>query len=195
VSVLSGSSQSGVVGTTLANPLVAIVKDAYGNKVAGVAVTYSDGGLGGVFQPSLPVTSNSKGQVSVTYTLPFVSKTGFPVTASSGSATPATFHETSLASTPASIATTGGNRQTATKGTQLPKALSVRVQDQYGNRVPNAMVTFSDNQAGGSFTNATPTTNSQGIASTMYTLPSVPGVWTITASINGLSVNFTETGN
>jgi hypothetical protein len=57
------------------------------------------------------------------------------------------------------------------------------------------MVTFSDNQAGGSFTNATPTTNSQGIASTMYTLPGVPGVWTITASINGLSVNFTETGN
>lgn len=195
VNILSGSSQSAVVGTTLPNPLVSLVKDAYGNKVSGAAVTYSDGGLGGVFQPSATVTSSSNGQASVTYTLPLVARNGFPITASSGSATPATFRETSLASTPASIAITAGNKQTGTAGTQLAKALSVQVKDQYGNRVPNVTVTFSDNSAGGVFTSPSATTNSQGIASTMYTLPSSPGVWTITASINGMSVNFTETGN
>ncbi len=191
--VISGNQQSGVVATTLPLPLVSKVKDAYNNNVPGASVTYADGSLGGVFQPN-PVTSDSTGLATVNYTLPHVAKTGFAVTASSGTATQATFRETSLAGQPAAIATNGGNNQTGTRGTQLPKALVAKVTDQYSNPVPNVIVTFTDNGANGTFNPPNPTTNSAGNASTMYTLPSNPGTFTITASVNGQSVNFTETG-
>jgi len=194
VSVASGSSQSGVVGTTLPLPLVSKVKDAYGNLIPNVQVTMSDAGLGGTFVPN-PATTGTNGQASSTYTLPKVAKNAFPVTASSGSATPATYHETSTAGAPFSMATTGGNKQTAKRGTTLLKSLIVTVKDQFGNGVPNVTVSFSDNGAGGSFSSATAVTNTQGSASTMYTLPNTIGTWTITATAGSLSVNFTEMSN
>lgn len=193
VGVVSGSAQSGPVGTALPSALVAKVKDAYGNLVSNAQVTFSDGSLNGSFQPN-PATTGSNGQASTNFTLPTTAKTSFAVTASSGSATPATFHETSLAGAPAAIVTNGGNLQTGTHGTQLAKPLQVRVTDQYGNPCPNVTVSFTDNGAGGTFSNSSPLTNNQGNASTYYTLPGVPGTWTITASVGTLKVNFTEVG-
>jgi len=194
IGVISGSSQSGTVGTTLAAPLVSKVKDAYGNAVPNIAVTFSDGGLGGVFQPN-PATTASNGQASTSYTLPKVSKNGFPITASYGSGTPATYHEIATAGAPASLVTGGGNKQTGAPGTPLAKPLIVTVKDQYGNGVPNVTITFSDGGAGGSFTATTATTNAQGSASTTYTLPGSKGTYTIQAVGGGLSINFTEMAN
>jgi len=193
IGTVSGFSQSGPVGTALPAALVAKVKDAYGNAVAGAQITFTDAGLNGTFQPN-PAISGTNGQASTNFTLPTVAKTNFAVTASSGTATAAIFHETSLAGAPASIATRGGNLQTGTHGTQLPKALQVAVKDQYGNGVPNVTVNFSDNGAGGILSSPSSVTTSQGVASTLYTLPSVPGTWTITASTGGLAVTFTEVG-
>jgi hypothetical protein len=194
VGIVSGSGQSGTVNTTLPSPLIAKVIDSYGNVIAGTPVTFADTGLNGSFQPN-PAFTGSNGQASTTFTLPTAAKSNFAVTASSGNATAATFRETSLAGSPASIVTSGGNKQSGTPGTQLPKALQVTVSDQYGNGVPNITVNFTDNGAGGTFSNSSPTTGSQGSASTMYTLPKVPGTWTITASVGSLQVNFTEMGN
>jgi protocatechuate 3,4-dioxygenase beta subunit len=93
------------------------------------------------------------------------------------------------------MVTSGGNKQVGTHGTQLPKALQVTVADQYGNGVPNVTVNFSDNGAGGTFSNPSPTTGSQGSASTLYTLPGTPGTWTIAATSGTLQVSFTEIGH
>jgi len=194
VNTVSGSGQSGPVGTALPAPLVAKVKDAYGNVVANAQVTFGDGTFNGSFQPN-PATTGTNGQASTNFTLPTVAKNSFPVTAASGSATQATFHETSLAGSPAGISTSGGNKQTGKHGTQLAKPLQVSVTDQYGNPVPNITVSFIDNGAGGTFSNPSPVTGTQGTASTYYTLPNMPGTWTITASVNSLQVNFTEIGN
>jgi hypothetical protein len=193
VSIISGSSQSGTVTTTLPAPLVVKVKDLYGNWVSGAAVTYSDGGLNGSsFSPN-PAITGSNGNASATYTLPTVAKSGYAVTASTGSASPATFHETSLAASPASVGTAGGNQQTGTRGTQLSKPLIAVVKDQYGNNVPNVTVNFTDSGAGGKFSNAHPVTNNMGDASTNYTLPSSPGTYSITASVSGgFKAIFTE---
>jgi hypothetical protein len=193
IATVSGYSQSGPVGTTLPAPLVAKVKDTYGNLVINAPVTFTDAGLNGTFQPN-PATTGTNGQASTNFTLPTVTKTNFSVTASSGSATPAIFHETSVAGAPASLTITAGNKQTGTHGTQLPKALETTVKDQYGNGVPNVTVNFTDNGSGGSFSATAPLTNSQGIASTLYTLPGVPGNWTITATVGSLNLNFTEIG-
>jgi hypothetical protein len=194
VGTVSGSAQSGTVNTTLPAPLVAKVVDAYGNPIANAAVTFANTGLNGTFSPN-PAVTGANGSASTAFTLPTTAKNNFAVTASSGSATTATFRESSLASTPFSMVTSGGNKQVGTHGTQLPKALQVTVTDQYGNGVPNITVNFSDNGAGGTFSNPSPTTGSQGSASTMYTLPGTPGTWTITATSGTLQVSFTEIGH
>lgn len=194
IATVTGFNQSGTVGTTLPNALVAKVKDSFGNVVVNAAVTFADSGLNGTFQPN-PAFSAANGQASTSFTLPTVAKASFSVTASSGSAAPATFPETAVAGAPASLSISAGNKQTGTRGTQLPKALQVGVKDQYGNAVPNVTVYFSDNGAGGAFSPASPVTNGGGQAGAYYTLPSVPGTWTITATVGSLSVTFTEIGN
>jgi len=192
LSVISGSSQSGTVGTALPLPLVVMAKDSFGNKVSGTSVTYSDA-YGGSFSPN-PATTGSNGETSTVFTLPTSAHAGFAVTAASGTATPATFHETSLAGAPATQTITSGNKQTGTAGTQLPKPLVVVVKDQYGNAVVGVTVTFSDGGAGGSFVNSTPLTNGSGQASATYTLPPAAGTYSITATVNSNVnvVTFTE---
>lgn len=193
IATVSGFSQSGTVGTTLSAPLVAKVKDAFGNAVTNAQVTFADAGLNGTFQPN-PATTGTNGQASTSFTLPTVAKSNLAATASSGSAAPVTFRETSVAGAPTSLVTAAGNKQTGTHGTQLPKALQISLKDQYGNGVPNTTVNFSDNGSGGSFSNPAPVTNSQGATSTLYTLPGAPGTWTITATVGALQVSFTEIG-
>ncbi len=193
LSVISGSSQSGTVGTVLGSPLTVQAKDSFGNKVAGALVTFSDT-VGGSFSPN-PATTASNGEASTALTLPTTAHTGFAVTASSGSATPATFHETSVAGAPASETIAAGNKQTAAPGTQLPKPLVVVVKDQYGNPVPGVTVNFSDGGAGGSFLNSAPVTNSAGQASATYTLPPAAGSYSITATVSSYVVTFTEVAN
>jgi hypothetical protein len=193
IATVSGYSQSGTVGTTLPAPLVAKVKDAYGNLVVNAQVTFADTGLNGTFQPN-PASTGTNGQASTTFTLPTTAKINFSATASSGSATPAIFHETSVAGAPTALTISAGNKQTGTHGTQLPKALQISLKDQYGNGVPNVTVNFSDNGAGGTLGTPSSVTNSQGAASSFYTLPNLPGTWPITAAAGTLQVSFTEIG-
>jgi hypothetical protein len=67
VAIVSGNKQAVTVGTALPLPLVAKVEDQYSNGISNVAVTFSDGGVGGSFSAN-PIVSDSLGQVSVTYT-------------------------------------------------------------------------------------------------------------------------------
>jgi len=195
ISVISGSSQSGTVGTTLPLPLIVQAKDSFGNNVSGASVTFSDS-YGGSFSPN-PASTGSNGEASTAFTLPTSAHSGFAVTASSGAASAATLHETSVAGAPATLAISAGNKQSAAPGTQLPKPLVVVVKDQYGNAVSGVTVTFSDGGAGGSFLNSTPITNSVGQASATYTLPPAAGTYTITATVNANVniVSFTEMAN
>jgi adhesin/invasin len=193
LSVISGSSQSGTVGTILPLPLVVQAKDSFGNQVSGASVTFADS-FGGTFSPN-PATTSSNGQASTAFTLPTTSHSGFAVTASSGTATVATLHETSVAGAPASEALSAGNKQSGAPGTQLPKPLVVVVKDQYGNAVSGVTVNFSDGGAGGSFLNSAPITNSVGQASATYTLPPTAGTYSITATVSSYVVTFTEIAN
>jgi hypothetical protein len=65
-----------------------------------------------------------------------------------------------------------------------------------GNAVSGAVVTFTDNGAGGTFGTPIVTTGSSGIASSTYTLPASAETVTITASSPGYtSATFTELAN
>ena len=90
--VWSGSNQSVKVSTQLAKPLIVLVTDQYGNKLPGVTVTYSDGGVGGTFS-STTATTNNGGQTSVTYKAPATAQV-VHITGTVSGVTPAAFTET-----------------------------------------------------------------------------------------------------
>lgn len=92
-----------------------------------------------------------------------------------------------------------GNNQTRSAGNPLNQPFAVRVVDASGLPVTSGVtvVTFATS-SGGSFGTATPTSNSSGLAETVYTLSSTKGVNTVTATITvnsvAVSVTFTATG-
>ncbi len=180
---VSGSGQTGTVGTPLGSPLAAQVVNAFGYPVAGATVTWSDNGAGGKFAASQTV-SGAGGQTSNTYTLPNTAG-ALTLTASVPSGTTfssASFSATAQAAAPAQMLAYSGNQQTGTVHQPLPQPLVVMVEDSQGNPVSGYTVNFSDSGAGGGFSTPSATTYPNGQASVVYTLPSMPGPVAITAA-------------
>ncbi len=192
IAIAAGNNQSAPVKSNLKTSLKVKVKDSAGNGVAGVSVTFSDGGAGGALSP-VTVTTDSGGFASTTYTTG--TKAGMiAITASVSGVTPASFKETVLAGPPASMAIYAGNNQTVKAGKSTSKQLQVLIEDRYANPVKGAPVTYSDGGVGGSFSPGTATTNGKGIAGSRYTAPAQIGTVTVTASSPGVAnVVFTVT--
>jgi hypothetical protein len=95
---------------------------------------------------------------------------------------------------PALVPTTG-NGQTGAAGTTLPTALTITANNPYtGLPISGVPVTFSDGNKGGVFSSPTGTTDSNGQASTTYTLPKTPQTVTVTVTSSGYApATFTET--
>jgi len=86
-----------------------------------------------------------------------------------------------------SLSVSAGNNQAGNVGTTLPASLQVLASDPYsGNPYAGVTVQFSDGGKGGMFpNNGTAITNSSGIATTTYTLPTKASVVTITGAAPG----------
>jgi len=167
---------------------LAVLASSNGSPVAGLSVTFSDGGAGGSFGSPV-ATTDSNGTASTTYTLPATAKT-VTISATSSGYTSASFTETA---TVLALTATAGNNQTGGTGTVLPTALTVLASSN-GNPVAGVSVAFSDGGAGGSFGTPVAITGSNGTASTTYTLPSTAKTVTISATSSGYtSATFTET--
>jgi len=93
------------------------------------------------------------------------------------------------------IQPTLGSGQTGAAGTQLRVALCVAVGNVYTRQgAAGVTVNFSDGGKGGTFSNPSPVTNSQGIALTSYTLPPTAGGVVISVTSKGYVTGyFTET--
>jgi alpha-tubulin suppressor-like RCC1 family protein len=77
-----------------------------------------------------------------------------------------------------------------TVGASVPSAPSVVVKDGRGNVVPNVAVTFTSGNAGATLTGASSVTNAAGVATLgSWTLPTVPGQYTVSAAATGLAGN------
>lgn len=189
--LVSGGHQKGTVATTLPAPIVVSAKDPYDNPVSAVPITFTDNGIGGVFNPP-SANTNSIGQASSYYTLP-TKASPITVYAMTGNLSVGAT-EQSIAGSPASVNYVSGNHQSEPPNTLLPNPLVVSVKDQYGNLIAGATVSFTDNNAGGTLSSSSVVTNGSGRASVTYITGSRAGTVTITASISGLTpVNFTET--
>lgn len=189
----SGKKQTGAAGSILPSPLIARVFDTYGNVVPGVTVNFT-ANKNGIPNPASAVT-DANGLASTYLQLPTTVCT-VTVTASSSGLKSTTFPEYSVAGSAASVTVSGGNNQSGIAGSTLPKPLIVLVADQYGNPVAGIAVTFSDNGAGGSFSNPNPgKSDTRGNVAQIYTLPPSAGTITIDAAAVGVAqpAVFTET--
>lgn len=191
-SILGGNGQTGPVAAVLTSPLKVLLKDAHGNGVPGVTVSFDDGGAGGSFSSPSGATDSS-GNASTLYTTP--TKSGkVHITASVSGLTSLIFNENVNPGPPASQGVYAGNNQTVVAGKTAAQFLQVSVRDQYGNAIPGVSVTYNDAGAGGSFSVNPAPTNSNGIAGTKYTVPTKIGSYLVTASSAALtSVSFNIT--
>jgi len=71
-------------------------------------------------------------------------------------------------------------------GRPIPEAVTIRIVDRIGNPVPNLEIAWSVAQGGGSANPATSRTNNRGEAATVWTLGTIAGTHTLTASPPGL---------
>ena len=172
---VSGNAQSGPLGADFSQVLVAVVKDASGNVVPGVSVTFSAPTTGaratfaGAASTATATTDSSGNATSPTFTA--VGSTGsYSISAKVNNSSPSvTFTATNLAAVPGSIAMQAGTSQSTVVNTSFTTALQAKVLDTLGNPVANVTITFTlpGTGASGTFSGAltaTATTNSSGIA-------------------------------
>jgi sugar lactone lactonase YvrE len=107
---------------------------------------------------------------------------------------------TTAAAVPTSIDATAGTPQSATAGTAFATALQATVDDQNGDPLPGANVTFTapSGGAGGTFsggqTSVTVMTNANGVATaTAFAANGTAGSYTVTAAVAGISTPFALT--
>src|SRR5439155_640080 len=142
MAINAGNGQTATAGTAVAIEPSVIVRDANGNPVGGVSVTFAVASGGGTVSPTTPVTTNANGIAAVTsWTLgPTAGPNSLPATASGLTGSPVTFTATGTAGAASSIALNAGNNQSATAGTAVAIEPSVIVHDANGNPVAGVSV-------------------------------------------------------
>src|SRR5205807_670830 len=185
----SAMSQSATVGTAVRAPPSVVVKDANGNPVVGVAVTFAvapgNGTITGGSQ-----TTNTSGVATVgSWTLSATAGANGR-TARRGwlAGSAVTFTATGTAGAAATIAANSGTSQSATVGTAVSAPPSVIVKDANGNPVVGVAVTFAVAPGNGTITGGSQTTNTSGVATVgSWTLSATAGSNTLTATSTALT--------
>jgi hypothetical protein len=184
--------QTAATETHFAAALAVTVKDAHGNPVPGVNVTFAapTTGARGLFSDGLPtitVATNASGVASVVLTAGSVLGT-FTATATAPGIAVVNFTLTVTPGPPATITiNSGSSPQSAKVNTAFSTPLAVTVTDIVGNPLPGAAVTFGlPSLVNGVLSGVTVTTNASGIASVNATAPPAPVSYVIGATVNGL---------
>lgn len=199
ISISSGDGQSAAAGSTLVNPLKALVQAADDSPVPNVAVTFAVASGGGAFASATPVYSDASGiATSTAWTLgPAAGANTATATSAGLTGSPLTFTATATPP-PTQVSIYGGDNQTAEAGFAVANPLQALVRDADNNPVAGVAITFAVASGGGSFESATPVlSDASGIAtSTAWTLGEVDGLQTATATRDGLTgspLTFTAT--
>jgi adhesin/invasin len=175
-----------------------LVTDAFGNPVAGTAVTFAVTGGGGQITGSTPV-SNASGVAAVgSWTLgPVAGLNTLSATSGGLNGSPVSFTATGNPGNATDIALNAGNNQSGTVNTALAAPYVVKVTDVNGNPVQGVTVGWSVT-GGGSMNPASSLTDAAGLASSTRTLGTTAGTQSASATVAGLNgspVGFTATAN
>jgi protocatechuate 3,4-dioxygenase beta subunit len=191
--IVSGDAQTGVVGSYLANPLTVRALDAFGNPVAGAAVTWGAATGAGTFDAAT-ATTDASGLASSRWALG-QHPGAVSATASVAGAGAVSFSATATVGAAASLVAISGDGQRAVVGTHAPDSLVVKLTDSYANPVAGATVHWATTTNGAQLRPADALTNAQGLAATQLTVSATSGSNAVTATVGGLAaVGFTATG-
>lgn len=203
LTIVSGDGQSGVIGSTANSPLVVVLRDGFGNAIAGQTVNWSVIS-GPAILGSASSNSDAGGQASNTFT--FGASTGAALIRASAFGGTLTIDFTANA-VMVNLAAASGNGQAGPVSTALPVALTVQISPPAGvysatgsgTRKPLALsgvpITFAVTGGGGSISVINAVTNGAGQASTVLTLGPAAGINTVSATVvGGPATSFTATG-
>src|SRR3989454_1982267 len=190
--VVAGDGQLATVNTLLPILPAVRLRDGLGNAVPGVSVTFvpTGGGVTGGNQ-----ITDATGLATVgSWTLGTLAGGNTP--SATGAGFTHVFNANGVAGPATALLATAGDLQSAIVGAVVGTAPAVRAQDQFGNPVPGAAVTFGVSGGGGSVSGPTQLTNAAGIATVGgWTLGTTSGANALTATLGGLTpVTFTATG-
>src|SRR5438477_721836 len=193
---VAGLGQLATVATALLTRPAVLLKDAGGNPVAGARVTFSVSGGGGSLTGGTQLTNAAGVATLGSWTLGTIAGPN-TLTASAPGVTPVVFTATGLAGAAASIVKVAGDLQSAIVNTIVPIVPQVRIVDQFGNPVSGTTVS-AVTSGGGSVVNATPVSDSAGIASVggwrLGTLVGANGVKVGGTGLAGSPITFSATG-
>jgi hypothetical protein len=193
---VGGNNQGAVVGTTVTDSIVVLVRDAFGNPVSGVSVSFAVTAGGGTVSPvSRPTAAN--GRAAASWTLGVVPGVNtVSVTAAGLAQASIVFTATGIVGAPDSIVPIAGSNQSATVGTMVSVAPAVRVVDRYGNPIPSVAVSFAVDSGAAVVTGGVPLTDMAGHATVgSWQLDTLARVNTLRASVGVIApAIFTATG-
>jgi hypothetical protein len=207
LTVLSGSTQTGVAGNSLALPLKVTAKDANGNLVPNTTIDWApvigtgcvSSGFTGAASSKTGTSGTDLGVAVMTYRLGTLS--GANCVTATSQVTPAAtvqFKATGNPDAPKVIVQIAGSTQ-GTVGTVLPIPLKVKVLDQYSNPVAGKTIawtgvctdtTTTPSTACGSYTPASSVTGTDGTTTTALKLGNLVQNIIVTGTIPTTSVTF-----
>lgn len=174
--MVQGNLQVAPAGTQLPLPVVLRVKDATGEPLSDIPVSFQVTQGGGAVDPPT-ARSDANGEVKVKWTL------GSNAQAHSLNASVPGLDPISLTATgvlPADLAVVQGNNQVAKAGAQLTVPIVIRVTGGTNVPIPGVTVTFA--LSAGSMAPATAVTNANGEVSARWTLGNQAGLQTVTVT-------------
>ncbi len=195
MAISAAALPTGPAGEPLTVLPAVIMRDAFGNPVPNVTVTFTVVAGGGALGGAAPST-NVLGIATLTsWTLGNAVGSNV-VRASATGVTPVNFTVAGIAGPPSSLTIGAGNAQSAAPGSAVAIAPSVFLRDRFGNAVSNAGVTFAVTGGGGAVTGATQVTTTAGAATVgSWTLGAVAGSNTLSVQSAGVpAITFTATG-
>ena len=155
-------TQSGVAGQVATSRPAVVVRDAQGNPVSGVSVTFAvttgGGSLGGATQ----VTDNNGAATVTSWTFGAVAGVNTVVASSTG--LPSVSFTATTTGVPTQVILFSGNNQAAVQGTAVGTPPAVRVTDANGQGTGGVQVTFQVSGGGGSVLNGAQVTDASGVA-------------------------------
>ena len=195
IMVFDGNGQTAPVGTAYASPFRASVVDVFGNPIANAQVTFSApaSGAGVTFAGPATVTTDRSGIATSPAATANQTSGTFQVSAATAGATqPATFNLTNAAGTANTLVFIQQPTDTLA-GQAITPAVTVQLQDSFGNKVPMAgvNVTVQASPVAGRFRTlggtATQSTDATGLASFANLSLSQTGRYTLAAEASGIT--------
>lgn len=187
IEVLAGHGQNGLVGGALPESLIVRVTDSRDRPIQNQPVEFAlTTGLSGQLLPDTVLT-DAGGRAAARWRLGTESGTQRAEARVIGVNTPLTVAFSAIAEpAPAdSLVLLSGHAQVGQIGSTLPESLVVVLEDEFGNPIPGAEITWSAQN--GSLDSNLVTTGSDGRAAVEWTLAILPGTQRVTAAYPGVA--------